>query len=147
MLSLPFFPPPAQLMSLLSSLVLDPKFQRLRLYAALFLYAAIVTAGSIPGARAEIGTYASGVVLHSLAYGTLTVLLYTGTGGSAGARALRSVLAVAAMGAGDELVQSLLPYRRGALGDWLVDCSAAAAVAGLLWAFLPRRPFGAASAA
>lgn len=134
-------------MSLLSSLVLDPKFQRLRLYAAFLLYAAIVTAGSIPGARAEIGTYASGIVLHSLAYGTLTFLVYTGTGGGAGARALRSVLAVAAMGAGDELVQSMLPYRRGAAGDWLVDCTAAAAVAVLLWIFLPRPPAGAASAA
>lgn len=134
-------------MPLLSSLVLDPKFQRLRLYSALALYAAIVTAGSIPGARAEIGNYASGIVLHSLAYGTLTFLLYTGSSGSAGARALRSVLAVAAMGAGDELVQSMLPYRQGAIGDWLVDCTAAAAVAALLRAFLPRRPAAVASTA
>jgi VanZ family protein len=134
-------------MSLLSRLVLDPALQRLRLYAALILYAAIIVAGSIPGARAEVGTYASGVVLHSLAYGILAFLVYTGIGGSAGSRALRSVLAVAAMGAGDELVQSLLPYRRGAVGDWLVDCTAAATVAALLWAFLPRRPGSSAATA
>ena len=47
------------------------------------------------------------------------------------------------MGAVDELVQSLLPYRRGAVADWLVDCNAAVMVAGLLWAFLPAQPRGA----
>lgn len=126
--------------ALLSLLVLDPKFQRLRYRAALAMYAAIVAMGTIPGARAEIGHYASGIVLHSLAYGAITFLLYTGTSGNAPSRALKSVLTVAAMGAVDELVQSFLPYRRGAIGDWLVDCNAAIMVAGLLWAFLPGQP-------
>lgn len=126
--------------ALLSLLVLDPKFQRLRYRAALIVYAAIVAMGTIPGARAEIGNYASGIVLHSLAYGAITFLLYTGTSGTAPSRALKSVLTVAAMGAVDELVQSFLPWRRGAVGDWLVDCNAAIMVAGLLWAFLPGQP-------
>lgn len=126
--------------ALLSLLFLDAKFQRLRYSAAFVLYAIIVTMGAIPGARAEIGTYASGIVLHSLAYGGIAFLLYTGSSGSAPARALKSVLAVAAMGALDELIQSFLPYRRGAVGDWLVDCNAAIIVAGLLWAFLPGQP-------
>ena len=111
--------------ALLSLLFLDPKFQRLRYSAAFVIYAVIVAMGSIPGARAEIGNYASGIVLHSLAYGGITLLLYTGSGGSAPARALKAVLTVAVMGALDELVQSFLPYRRGAVGDWLVDCNAA----------------------
>ena len=132
---------PATLMpSLLSLLILDPKFQRLRYCAALALFAAIVAMGSVPGVRAGIGDYASGVVLHSLAYGAITFLLFTGSSGSAAWRALRAVLTVAIMGAVDELVQSLLPYRRGAVGDWLVDCNAAVMVAGLLWAFLPDQP-------
>lgn len=126
--------------SLFSLLVLDPKFQRLRYSAALGLFTAIVAMGSIPGARAEIGNYASGIVLHSLAYGAVTFLVYTGSSGRPAARALRSVLTVAVLGAIDELVQSLLPYRRGAIADWLVDCNAAALVAALLWAFLPSQP-------
>lgn len=126
--------------ALLSLLVLDPKFQRLRCRAALIVYAAIVAMGAIPGVRAEIGNYASGIVLHSLAYGAITFLLYTGTSGTAPSRALKSVLTVAAMGAVDELVQSFLPWRRGAVSDWLVDCNAAIMVAGLLWAFLPGPP-------
>lgn len=125
--------------ALLSLLVLDPKFQRLRYSAALALFAAIVAIGAVPGVRAGIGNYASGLVLHSLAYGAITFLLFTGSSGSAAARAIRSVLTVAIMGAVDELVQSFLPYRRGAVGDWLVDCSAAIVVAGLLWAFLTGR--------
>jgi VanZ family protein len=132
--------PATPMPSLLSLLVLDPRFQRLRYSAALALYAAIVAMGSVPGVRAGIGHYASGLVLHSLAYGVITFLLFTGSSGSAPGRALRAVLTVAVMGAVDELVQSLLPYRRGAVGDWLVDCNAAIVVAGLLWAFLPGQP-------
>lgn len=130
--------------ALLSLLFLDPKFQRLRYSAAFVAYAAIVVMGAVPGARAEVGNYASGIVLHSLAYGAITLLLYTGSGGNPASRALKSVLTVAAMGAVDELIQSFLPYRRGAVGDWLVDCNAAVMVAGLLWAFLPgqRRTAG-----
>lgn len=128
---------------LFSLLFLDPRYQRLRYAAAFIAYAAIVAMGAVPGARAEIGNYASGIVLHTLAYGAITVLLFTGSAGSAPARALKSVLTVAAMGAVDELVQSLLPYRRGAVSDWLVDCNAAVLVAALLWAFLPNQPLAA----
>jgi len=125
--------------ALLNLLVLDPKLQRLRYGAAFLSYAAIVGMGAVPGARADIGNYAPGIVLHSLAYGAIAFLLYTGSGGSAAARARKSVLTVAAMGAIDEMIQSFLPYRRGAVSDWLVDCGAALLVAALLWAFLPRQ--------
>jgi hypothetical protein len=146
MVSLPISIPAQPMPPLLSLLILDPKYQRARYGAALALYAAIVAMGSIPGARAGIGHYASGIVLHSLAYGAVTFLLYTGSSGSAARRALRSILTVVAMGAVDELVQGLLPYRRGAVADWLVDCNAAVLAAGLLWAFLPAQPAGARNA-
>lgn len=133
------FTRPKPMPALLSFLVLDPKFQRLRYSAAFLAYALIVAMGAIPGARAGIGQFAPGIALHALAYGGITFLLYTGSGGGGPARALKSVLTVAAMGAIDELIQSFLPYRRGAVSDWLVDCSAAVVVAGLLWAFLPAR--------
>lgn len=122
----------------LSVLVLDPKLRKLRTGFAILMYAAILGVGSIPGARAEIGNYASGLVLHSLAYAAITFLLFTGFNGSARRRAVMAVLTVALMGAIDELVQSYFPYRHGAVSDWMVDCNAALITAALLWAFLPK---------
>ena len=119
-------------------LVLDPKLRKLRYGCALLLYMAILVMGSIPGARAEIGQYASGAVLHTLAYAVLTFLVFTGSGGSGRSRALKAWLTVALMGAGDELLQSFFPYRGAAVSDWLVDCNAAAVTAALLWALLPK---------
>jgi VanZ family protein len=124
--------------ALFSLLVLDPKLRKLRYGCALLNYAAILVMGSIPGARAEIGQYATGLMLHSLAYAVLTVLVFTGSAGSARSRAFRSVLTVALMGAGDELLQSFFPYRGAAVSDWLVDCNAAIITSALLWALLPK---------
>jgi VanZ family protein len=124
--------------ALLSLLVLDPKLRKLRYRCALLLYAAILVMGSIPGARAEIGQFATGVVLHSVAYAVLTALVFTGSTGSDRARALKAVLTIALMGAGDELLQSFFPYRGAAVADWLVDCNAAVVTAALLWALLPK---------
>jgi VanZ family protein len=119
-------------------LCFSPRFQRYRLRAAFSLYGLIIVLGSIPGARASVGDYASGLVLHGTAYAFLSFLLFTGKDGSAPARAMRAVLTVMAMGALDELVQSFFPYRHAAVGDWLVDCSAALAASALLWALWPR---------
>jgi hypothetical protein len=121
----------------LTHLLLDDRLRERRYQAALCLFAAILIAGSVPGARAEIGHLASGIVLHSIAYSCMTVLLYTGTTGTRRYRAIRSVLTVMAMGAADELLQSLLPYRVGALMDWIVDTSASLVSASLLAVFLP----------
>jgi VanZ family protein len=111
--------------ALLSTLVLDPKLRTLRRACAILMYLTIVVWGSIPGARAQIGHYAPGPVLHSIAYAVLAFLWFTGSAGSAAARAAKAVLAVAVMGAGDEFVQSFFPYRGAAVGDWMVDCAAA----------------------
>ncbi len=124
--------------ALLSLLVLDPRLRKWRYLCALLIYAAILVMGSIPGARAEIGHYATGVVLHSTAYAVLTFLVFTGSDGSMRSRALKAALTVALMGAGDELLQSLVPYRGASVGDWLVDCSAAAVTSALLRALLPN---------
>jgi hypothetical protein len=124
--------------ALLYLLVLDPKLRKLRCAAAIALYLTIVITGSIPGARAAIGTYAPGVVLHSLAYAFLAFLWFAGSGGSAPVRAAKAVLAVAVMGAGDEFVQSFFPYRGADVHDWLVDCTAAIITSALLWALLPK---------
>ena len=124
--------------SILSTLVLDERLRRRRFYSAFLMFAGIIVMGSIPGARAEIGQYGSGVVLHSIAYASLTFLLYTGTSGSRMQRAIRAALTVALMGALDEFVQSFLSYRQGSLHDWLVDCCASLITAALLWRFMPE---------
>lgn len=121
----------------LSLLVLDERLRSWRFAAALLLFSLIIAIGSIPGARADIANLASGIILHSAAYSCVTFLLYTGSAGSATRRAVKAVLLVMAMGAIDEIVQSFLPYRSGAVGDWLIDASSALLTAGLLRALLP----------
>jgi VanZ family protein len=124
--------------AMISYLVLDTRLRALRFYAALVMYLAIIVLGSIPGARADIGHYAPGIALHSVAYAIITFLLFTGTHGTPRQRALKAVLGVAAMGAFDEFVQSFLPYRSADVRDWMVDCSAAVLTGSALWAFLPE---------
>jgi VanZ family protein len=122
----------------LSLLVLDPKLRGARRLLAILLYLAIVVGGSVPGARADIGHYASGVVLHSAAYAGLAFLWFTGSGGSPFVRAAKAVLTIALMGALDEYIQSFFPYRGPDVHDWMVDCAAALATSALLAAVLPK---------
>lgn len=105
---------------------------------AAIMYLGIVIAGNIPGARADIGQYASGIVLHSMAYAVLTLLCFLGSTGSPAARGVKAVLAIALMGAGDEGIQSFFPYRGADVRDWAVDCSAAVLVSLLLSVLLPK---------
>ena len=119
-------------------LVLDPKLRKARLGLAIVLYLAILVIGSIPGERRAIGQYASGLILHSIAYAGLATLWFTGSTGDGPQRALKAVFTIALMGAGDEFVQSFFPYRGAAVADWLVDCVAAVVAATVLWAVLPK---------
>ena len=123
--------------AILSLLFLDPRLRSARLGLALVLYAGVVIAGSIPGARAEIGEYAPGMVLHGLTYAALTMLWFLGSVGSGPARAVKAVLAIALMGAGDELVQSFLPYRSGDVRDWMIDVTAALLTSTVLGMVVP----------
>jgi len=122
----------------LSLLLFDPRLNKLRYGAAIFLFLAILVAGSIPGARADIGHYASGVVLHSSAYASLALLWFTASRGSAASRTVATMLAIAVMGAIDESVQSFFPYRGADVRDWMVDCSAAVVVCAVLWLLMPK---------
>ena len=91
----------------------------------LALYLAVIVLGSIPGARDEIGAVASGLVLHFATYSCIAFLLACGAAGDATAKAVKAFCIVAAMGALDEGIQSLLPYRDGAVIDWMIDVTAA----------------------
>jgi len=122
----------------LSTLLQHPRLRLLLIACAILMYLAIVVIGNLPGARADIGHYASGAVLHSTAYAVLAALWFFGTSGSAAARAVKAVLAVAAMGACDEFIQSFFPYRGAKVHDWAVDCTAAIVVTGLLCLLMPK---------
>ena len=123
---------------MIKQLILTSSHARLRYWTAIFLFLLILVFGSIPGARHDIGEVASGLILHSIAYAGLTFLLFTGGAGTLPQRAGKAVLTIAAMGAIDETVQSFLPYRHGAVADWLVDCNAAVLTALLMWAVWSR---------
>lgn len=113
-------------MPALSSLLQPPVKVRRALHAfALLGLLAILVAGSIPGARAEVGAYASGAALHGMTYAFLAALWFLGATGTPLQRALKAMLAIALMGAVDEWVQSFFPYRSGDVRDWLVDVMAA----------------------
>ena len=127
------------MLKLIHFLLLTPAYARLRYWGAMALFALIVIIGSIPGARADAAEVASGVVLHSCAYAVLTFLVFTGSSGTPAQRAMKAVLTIAAMGIVDEVVQSFLPYRHGAIGDWLVDCTSAIVTSTLLWALWTNR--------
>lgn len=122
----------------LTSLLLTSSHARLRYWTAIVLYLLILVLGSIPGARADIGSVASGLVLHSCAYAGLTFLLFTGGSGTLLQRAVKAVLTIAAMGALDEYVQSFFAYRHASVSDWMVDCNAAVLSAALLYGLWSR---------
>jgi VanZ family protein len=124
--------------SLLQQVILTPAHANLRYRGAFLLYLMILALGSVPGARADIGQVASGLVLHSCAYAGLTFLLFTGGSGGITLRAVKAVLTIMAMGALDEIVQSFLPYRHGAVSDWLVDTASALLMASAMWLLWSR---------
>jgi hypothetical protein len=128
------------MIAMLSQLLMHPRLRSFCISCAVLMYLMIIIAGNIPGARADIGHLASGVVLHSLAYAVLACLCFLGSTGSPAARALKAVLAVALMGAGDEFIQSFFPYRGADLRDWAVDCTAAVLAVLALCALLPKAP-------
>lgn len=134
----PFFAVHGIFCPMLKLILLTSAHARLRNATALVLYLMILVLGSIPGARQDIAQAASGVVLHSIAYAGLAFLIFTGATGSLARRATTAVLTIALMGALDEYVQSFLPYRHGAVSDWLVDCNAAVLASAFMWALWSR---------
>jgi VanZ family protein len=120
----------------------NPRMRLLCLATAVLIYLTIITAGNLPGARADIGAYAPGVVLHSIAYAVLAALWFGGSRGTPLARVCKAVLAIAAMGAGDEYVQSFFPYRGASVHDWVVDVSAAIVASSVMAVLATRTAVG-----
>lgn len=106
-------------------ILLDERYCAIRLRCGILIYLAVLVFGSIPGARAELGHVAPGILLHTAAYSLITFLLFTGSSRAAPSHAVKTFLLVGLLGALDELIQAALPYRTGAVADWLIDMNAA----------------------
>ncbi|MGE5648906.1 VanZ family protein [Noviherbaspirillum sp. UKPF54] len=123
-------------------LMADPHNRTLAMRAAFLFYAAVIVFGSIPGARAEIGEFASGLTLHLAAYSFIALLLFCGAQGCAWRKACKAFLIIAAMGAVDECVQSLFSYRGASVLDWFIDINAGLFTTAFLWSIWPKEEVG-----
>ena len=120
------------------SLGVKEQYARYRFKTAFVLFFLILILGNIPGARENVGQYASGGVLHASAYSVIAYLLFSGYKGAGFERTVAAVLIVAGMGALDEYLQSFFPYRGASAGDWLVDVLSSIGTSALLCACYPR---------
>lgn len=101
-----------------------PMVARVCLPVAGMFFLVLVTVGNLPGLAADMSDTFGDKRLHLAAYAILTALIYL----SANRRpALTAMLAVTALGALDESIQSLFPYRQAELLDLLADILAAGA--------------------
>ena len=99
----------------------------------------LIALGSIPGTADALSQRFGDKLLHTLAYSVMTVLYFFSYIGSKFARSVAAVSTIALLGALDETVQSLLPYRNSSLADWCFDIAAAFIVVTLLLTLKGRR--------
>jgi VanZ family protein len=101
-----------------------PGMARICLPLAALFFAVLVTVGNLPGLAAEMSDAFGDKRLHLAAYAFLTTLIYFSVNRRP---ALTALVAIAMLGALDEAIQSLFPYRQAELLDLLADISAAGA--------------------
>lgn len=96
------------------------------LMAASVAFVLIVIAGILPNAAHAVSSIVPDKVLHFIAYGMLSLLFYYGlpARASLAARVLATWLLIAMLGALDEAIQSLMPYRNADMLDWLCNMTA-----------------------
>lgn len=102
------------------------------LIAATILYSLMIGLGSVPGNAQALSATVSDKLLHFFAYAALSALVYGGMPGGAITRGWCTTLAIGALGALDEAIQSLMPYREASWLDWQVDMLAALSCVSLL---------------
>ncbi len=102
------------------------------LVSALLFFALMVCLGAIPGEANALSERFGDKLLHTLAYGFLSLLCYRGLNGTPLRRYAGSVSLIALFGLLDEGVQHFLPYRNASLLDWCFDVGAACIVVGFL---------------
>ncbi len=89
----------------------------------------MVVLGSVPGEAQALSDRFGDKLLHSLAYGFMTLICLRAIQASPVLRLLLAIGIVALLGLFDESLQSLLPYRNPSALDWCFDVAAAAIVA------------------
>lgn len=92
-----------------------------RLALAYLFFGLMVGFGAIPGEAQSLSSVFGDKLLHFCAYALLSALIFSGSAGGAWARASRTLLLVAILGAADELIQSGMSYRSADLKDWAWD--------------------------
>lgn len=103
------------------------------LLATLFLFTAMVAIGAIPGKANALSAVVYDKILHVAAYAGLAGLIYSGINASRPICALNSLLAIATLGAVDEAIQSMLPYRHANFQDWKYNMLGASVCVGSLF--------------
>jgi len=101
-----------------------PGMARICLPVAGLFFLVLVTVGNLPGLAADMSDAFGDKRLHLAAYAFLSGLIYASVNRRP---VLVSLLVIAALGALDESIQSLFPYRQAELLDLLADISAAGA--------------------
>jgi VanZ family protein len=115
------------------------------LFAATAFFLLMIAAGAVPGKAEAASALVGDKLLHVVAYTLLTALVFGALRGRPISRGMRTVLIVAVLGAVDESIQALLPYRHANWADWKFDLMAAAACVSLLIVFLQGRSVPASS--
>ncbi|HEY0974943.1 MAG TPA: VanZ family protein [Solimonas sp.] len=95
---------------------------------AVTIYAVMIALGSLWVRLPDPLRDTNDKILHVLAYGGLSVLLFLGLRLPVLRRSLVIVSAIAVMGAIDEYIQSFFPHRHSDVMDWCADVGAAIAV-------------------
>ena len=99
---------------------------------ALILYGLILILGNIRGMGEQLLPDASDKHLHALAYGGLAALLFVGLRAPVVYRTLGIIALIAALGAVDECIQTLMPHRQADPMDWAADVLGSTAVCAVL---------------
>ncbi|HJV72917.1 MAG TPA: VanZ family protein [Noviherbaspirillum sp.] len=102
------------------------------LSAAIIFFVLMVILGAIPGEAHALSEVVYDKLLHFLAYSVLSGLIYASIIASPVSRALLTVLAVGSLGALDEAIQTLMPYRDANWMDWKADMMASLSCVTLL---------------
>ncbi len=108
------------------------------LAVATVFFALLLIIGSVPGYAKAASAMVDHRLLHFVAYGFLSALVYGCLSGAWTRRAKYTLLAIAALGALDESIQSFLPYRNGDFSDWVSDMLAALSCVAMLAFFHAR---------
>ena len=102
---------------------------------AIIFFLCMIILGSLPGHAQALTEKINDKILHFLAYGLLTALIYLSLSTSQLRKFTTTLGIIIILGMTDELIQSTLPYRTASLLDLSVDILAACLITSCLSLF------------